>query len=196
MIWLRRLLAIPLGLIAFVCAIGAWKSFAGMLPDSGAGSGAFLALFTAALLSGVYFLLRPDLRRFRAAPPGAVRTWMFTNPLGQAVALYAAAAIVMLAMPRFPLPAGFAAVCAYAILSLVTAVRARRWWAHAGLALLGFVLLLGGLAGTAEALTRGGFGEGGMIFLLPMMGLPVLLALSGLVRAMRRAPTAGSSPRM
>ena len=50
-------------------------------------------------------------------------------------------------------------------------------------------LLLFALAGTAEALTKGGMGEAGMLFLLPMYVFPILLALSGLVRWTRRPKT-------
>ena len=41
------------------------------------------------------------------------------------------------------------------------------------------------LAGTAEAIRPRGFGEGGMIFLLPMEGFPLLLVASGIVRLIR-----------
>jgi len=189
MIWLRRIAAVPLALVAFVCAVGAWKSFAGLLPDSGAGSGVFLALFTGALAAGVYFLILPDLRRLRAAPPARVRSWILTNPLGQAAALYVAAAAIMLAMPKYPLPAGLLALLAFSIWSPQASLAARRWWPHAALAVLGFLLLMFGLAGTAESLTKGGFGEGGMLFLLPMYLFPILLALCGVVRWTRRAKT-------
>ena len=189
MTWLRRIAALPLALLVFVCAVGAWKSFAGLLPDSGVGSGVFLALFSAVLASGVYFLLRPDLRRMRAIPRAELRRWVFTNALGQAAALYAAAAVVMLAMPKSPFPAGFLAQCAYSVWAPWSALTARRWWPAAGLAVLGFFLLLFALAGTAEALTKGGMGEAGMLFLLPMYVFPILLALSGLVRWTRRPKT-------
>jgi hypothetical protein len=62
-------------------------------------------------------------------------------------------------------------------------------------ALLGFVLLMVALAATAEALTPRGFGEGGMLFLLPMYVFPILLAVTGVVRLVRgrRAPGPGSA---
>jgi hypothetical protein len=43
------------------------------------------------------------------------------------------------------------------------------------------------LAGTGEALASRGFGEAGMLFLLPMEGFPILLIVSGLVRLVRGA---------
>jgi len=199
MIWLRRIAAVPLFLLAFVCAVGAVRSFGGSLHGSGFGGGVFYAFVAAAFGAGVYFLLRPDLRRLRSLSRTQVRRWVFKNPLGQAVLLYAAAAVIMLAMPKSPLPAGLLAACVFSVLSAGTAVAAPRWWPHAGLAVLGFVLLLFALGGTAEALTRGGFGEGGMLFLLPMYGFPLLLAVSGVVRLVRRervkGPPGGPAPR-
>jgi hypothetical protein len=73
-------------------------------------------------------------------------------------------------------------------------VTARRWFSHALLAVLVFILLMVALAGTAEALTRGGFGEGGMIFLLPMEGFPILLAVSAMVRWSRRPKPPSQAP--
>jgi integrase len=51
---MRRVAAAPLLLVAFVCAAGAYKSFAGLLPDSGVGGGVFLLLFAGGLIPGVY----------------------------------------------------------------------------------------------------------------------------------------------
>jgi hypothetical protein len=187
MMWFRRIAAVPLFLLGFVCGIGAIRIFAKDLPDSSVGEGVFAAIVAAVAGAGVYFLIRPDLRRLRGLSMAQVRRWSFTNPLGQAALLYVAAALIMLAVPKYPLPAGLLAVCVFSVLSTGTAATARRWWAHAGLAVLGFVLLLFGLAGTAEGLTKGGFGEGGMLFLLPMYGFPILLAVSGVVRLVRRA---------
>jgi hypothetical protein len=56
---------------------------------------------------------------------------------------------------------------------------------HAVLAVLGFCLLGLGLAATSEAIRLRGFGEAGMVFLLPMEGFPVLLVVSGIVRWVR-----------
>jgi hypothetical protein len=191
MMWLRRVAAIPVALVAFVCAVGAGKSFAGLLPDSGAGSGVFLALFAAALLVGTCLLLRPDIRRLRQTPRDRVWGWILTNPLGQAALLYAATAVLMLAAPKYLFLPGFLAVCAFSVRAPWTALQARRWWPHAALAVLGFALLMFALAGTAEALTKGGFGEAGMLFLLPMYIFPILLAIAGLIRWTRRPKTAG-----
>jgi hypothetical protein len=96
----------------------------------------------------------------------------------------------MAAAPKASLLPGFVAQCAFSVLAAWSAVTARRLWLHALLAVLVFVLLMGALAGTAEAVTPRGFGEGGMIFLLPMEGFPILLALSGIVRLMRKSKAA------
>src|SRR5262245_43451974 len=186
MMWFRRVAAVPLVLLALICAIGAIRMFAKDLPGSGVGEAVFAAFVAAAASAGVFFLIRPDLQRLAGLSMVQVRRWAFTNPLGQAALLYAAATLIMLAMPKYAVLPGLLAQCAYSVLSPAAARNARHWWAHAGLAVLGFVLLMFGLAGTAEALTKGGFGEGGMLFLLPMYGFPILLALSGVVRLMRR----------
>lgn len=183
--WLRRLAAIPVALVAFICAVGAVKSLTGKLPDSGVGSGIFFAVVAAGLVAGAFFLIRPDVRALTAAE---VRQWLLTKPLGQAVLLYVAAVVLMIPFPKLAILPGFAAQCAYAVLAPLGSRRARSWWAHAALAVVGFVLLMGALAGTAESLTPRGFGEGGMIFLLPMYVFPILLAVTGVVRLVRRPP--------
>jgi uncharacterized membrane protein len=161
---LRWFAAMAIALVGFVLAIGAVKAIRGMLPDSGVGSGVFYAVLAAAAVAGAYFLVRQD---FRGLSRADVRRWFLTNPLGQAAVLYAAAAIVMIPLPKVSLVPGLLAQSAYAVTAPTASRRARRWWAHAALAVLGFVLLLVALAGTAEALTPRGFGEAGMVFLLP-----------------------------
>ena len=184
MMWLRRIAAAPLLLFAFVCAVGAFRAFAGTLPDSGVGTGVFYVVLVSAALAGAWLLVRPDLRRLSKAD---LRRWVLSNPLGQAAALYVVALILMVPIPKFALLPGLLAQCAYSVLAPITTTKARSWWAYAALSVAGFVLLMFALAGTAEALTPRGFGEGGMLFLLPMYGFPILLAVSGIVRWVRRA---------
>ena len=191
MLWIRRILSAPLLLLAFICLVGTVRIMLGNLPGSSAGEGVMAALFAAAAATGAYYLLRPDLRRLRSITGSDFRRWLLTNPIGQAVVLYIAAALVMAAAPKVSLLPGFAAQCAFSVLAAWSAVAARRWWLHVLLAVLVFVLLLGALAGTAEAVIPKGFGEGGMIFLLPMEVFPILLALSGIARLMRKSKNAG-----
>jgi len=190
MLWIRRILSAPLLLLAFICLVGTVRIMLGNLPGSSAGEGVMAALFAAAAATGAYYLLRPDLRRLRSITGSDFRRWLLTNPIGQAVVLYIAAALVMAAAPKVSLLPGFAAQCAFSVLAAWSAVTARRWWLHVLLAVLVFVLLLGALAGTAEAVIPKGFGEGGMIFLLPMEGFPILLALSGIARLIRKSRSA------
>ncbi|HEY6928588.1 MAG TPA: hypothetical protein VJA66_02835 [Thermoanaerobaculia bacterium] len=191
--WLRRIAAAPLVLFAWICAIGMIRIFSKNLPDSSFGEGVFAAFFASASAAVAYFLLRPDLQNLRSLSASQIRGWAFTNPIGQAVLLYLAAAAIMLAAPKISLLPGFVAQCAFSVLAVWSAFRARRWWATAALAALSWILLFGALAGTAEALTPRGFGEAGMIFLLPMEGFPILLALSGIVRWIRRSPAESGS---
>jgi hypothetical protein len=184
--WFRRIAAAPLVLLAWICAIGAVRIFSKNLPDSTYGEGVFAAFIAAASAAGAYFLLQPDLQRLRAVSLSQVRSWAFTNPIGQATLLYVAAATVMLAAPKVSLLPGFVAQCAYSVMSAWSAARAKRWWPSAALAVLLWILLFAALAGTAEAVTPRGFGEGGMIFLLPMEAFPVLLVILGIARWMRR----------
>ena len=189
--WIRWIAAAALALVAFVCAVGAAKAITGRLPDSGVGSGVFFAVVAAGLTAGAYFLIRPDLRTVSKAD---ARRWFLTNPLGQAAALYVGAAAVMVPLPRLALLPGLLAQCAYSVLAPIASVKARRWWAHALLALLGFVLLMVALAGTAEALTPRGFGEAGMVFLLPMYVFPICLVVSGIVRLLRGSRSGDDHP--
>jgi Na+/phosphate symporter len=91
----------------------------------------------------------------------------------------------MLAAPAYQVAPAVLAVCVYSVASTWAAALRRRWWVHAALAVLGFCLLFLGLAATSEAIAPRGFGEAAMLFLLPMEGFPVLLALSGIVRLVR-----------
>jgi hypothetical protein len=186
--WIRWIAAAALALVAFVCGIGAAKALTGRLPDSGVGSGVFFAAVAAGLLAGVWFLIRPDLR---GASKADVRRWFLTNPLGEAAGLYVAAAAVMIPFPRLALLPGLLAQCAYSVFAPIAAMKARRWWPHALLAALGFVLLMVALAGTAEGVTPRGFGEAGMVFLLPMYAFPILLVVCGVVRLVRGSPAGG-----
>jgi hypothetical protein len=187
MIWIRRLLAAPLLLVALICVIGAIRIFTGNYPDSSTGLGVTTALFAAAAAAGGYFLLRPDIRRLGGLSSANVRKWFFTNPLGQAALFWAAAAPIMAAAPQAAMLPGLLAQSAYTVLSTRATGNARRFWLAALLALFGFVVLMVALAGTAEALTPRGFGEAGMLFLLPMYGFPILLAVFGIARWLRKS---------
>jgi hypothetical protein len=189
MLWLRRIASAPLLLLALICGIGATRIFLKNLPDSSFGEGVFVAIFAAGFVLGACFLLRPDLERLRRVPAAQLRSWLFTNPIGQAAILYVAAAVLMVAAPKFSILPALVALCAFSVLSPWSASRARRWWPTATLALLCWLVLFGALAGTAEAITPRGWGEDAMIFLLPMEGFPILLAVSGLVRWLRRPQT-------
>jgi hypothetical protein len=193
MIWIRRILAAPLLLLTFICVVGSVRMFAGQLPNATAGEGFMAALFAAAAGAGAYFLLRPDIRKLGGLSSAQFRSWLFSNPLGQAALLWTAATLIMAVVPKAALLPGLLAQCAYTVLSTHAAGNARRFWPMALLALLGFIVLMGALAGTAEGLIHGGFGEGGMLFLLPMYGFPILLAVFGIARWLRRSKAASRS---
>jgi hypothetical protein len=122
-------------------------------------------------------------------PLPQVRAWLFTNPIGQAAILYLAAAVLMVAAPKVSLLPALIAQSAFSVLSPWSALRARGWWATAAMAVLCWLILFGALAATAEAVTPRGWGEDAMIFLLPMEGFPILLAISGIVIWLRRPQT-------
>jgi len=188
--WARRILSAPLILLALICGIGTVKIFAGHQPGSSTGEGIVVAFFAAAAGAGAYLLLLPDIRRLGGVTSAQVRKWFFTNPLGQAALLWVVAAPIMATAPEAALLPGLVAQCAYTVLSTRAAGIARRFWPTALLALLCFILLMGALAGTAEALTPRGFGEAGMLFLLPMYGFPILLAVFGIARWVRKSRAA------
>jgi hypothetical protein len=192
--WLRRIAAAPLLLLTLICAIGTIRIFTHDLPDESVGTGVFTALLAAATAAGAFLLLRPDLLLLRQVSFAQFRDWVYVNPLGQAAALYVIAAILMVAVPEYELAPAFLAVCALTVAAPWTAALQQRWWAYAGLAVLGWCLLFLALAGTAEVIRPRGFGEGGMVFLLPMEGFPMLLAASGIVRLIRRGRSKTSGP--
>ena len=189
--WLRRIAAAPLLLLCLICVIGSVRIFRNDLPDSSVGSALTTAFVAAAFGIGAFFLIRPDLLALRGLTFARVRDWVFVNPLGQAALLFAAAVILMLASPKSALVFALVAVCVFSVWSAWTTAFQRRWWAYALLSVLGWILLFVGLNATAEALSRRGFGEGAMVFLLPMQGFPVLLAASGLVRWTRKPRPSG-----
>jgi hypothetical protein len=191
--WVRRILSAPLLLLALICFIGTVKIFAGNQPGSSTGEGIMTAFFAAAAGAGAYFLLLPDIRRLRGVSSAQLRGWFFANPLGQAVLLWVVAAAIMAAAPKAAFLPGFVAQCFYSVLSARAAGMARRFWPTALLAFLCFILLMGALAGTAEALIPRGFGEAGMLFLLPMYGFPILLAIFGIARWLRKSRAANTS---
>jgi hypothetical protein len=188
--WLRRIAAGPLLLLALICTIGAVRIFTHDLDES-FGSGVFAAVIAAAAGAGTVLLLWPDLVLLRQLSFAQVRDWAYLNPLGQAALLYVAAAIVMLAIPEYQLAPAFLALCALSVVAPWTAALQLRWWVHAALAVLGWCLLFLGLVATSEAITPRGFGEGAMLFLLPLEGFPVLLVVSGVVRLIRGARAQG-----
>ena len=184
MMWIRRIAAVPLLLVAFIGGVGLMKSISHRIEDP-VGNGIFSAILMLVTLCGAFLLLRPDVERLRGLSLLQVRHWFYTNPLGQAIALYILAAVLMAAYPDGQIIPGVIAACVYSLAAPWTAARQRHWWSYAGLALLGFCLLLFLLAGTADALAPRGFGEVGMLFVLPLEGFPILLIISGIVRIVR-----------
>ena len=186
MMWLRRVAAAPLLLLAFIGAIGLIKSLAHRIDDP-VGNGIFCAVLVLVTVGGIFLLLRPDIERLHGLAFAHVRHWFYTNPLGQAIALYILAAVLMAVYPEGQIIPGVIAACVYSLVAPWSAALQRQWWAYAGLSLLGFCLLFFLLAGTAEALAPHGFGEVGMLFILPLEGFPILLIVSGIVRIIRGA---------
>jgi hypothetical protein len=190
LIWLRRLLAAPLVLVAFICAIGAMKIFRHSLPDSTIGEGVSTSILALILILGALWLLRPDLSRVPHRSFAEWRAALLRHPLGLALVCYLASAIVMFAAPSFQVLPGFVALTLFSLAAPIGIVGRRRWWLSAVWALAGWLLLFFVLAATAEAITPRGYGEAAMVFLLPMEIFPVALILSGLVRLFRGAPSA------
>src|SRR5438874_7357268 len=168
--WLRRIVAALLLLLTLICVIGAVRIFTHDLPDETVGSGISAAVVAAAAGVGAYFLLRSDLLALHGLTFAQLRDWVYTNPLGQAAALYVIAAIIMAVSPEYQLAPAFLCLCVFSIVSCWAAASKQRWWAHAALAVLGFCLLFLGLVGTSETFAPRGFGEGAMVFLLPIEG--------------------------
>ncbi len=141
--WLRRIAAAPLLLLSLICVIGAVRIFTHDLPEDESGGGVSAAVLAAAAAVGAFLLLRSDLVLLRQLSFAQVRDWTYFNPLGQAVALYVIAAILMLAAPEYQLAPGFLAVCILSVAAPWTAALQQRWWVYAGLAVLGWWWLPG-----------------------------------------------------
>lgn len=183
--WVRRVAAAPLLLLALICAIGAVRIFSHDLPDESLGTGVFAAVVAVAAAGGAFLMLRPDLLLLRELTVGELRAWALSNPLGQAASLYALAAVLMVASREYQLVPALLAMCIFSVASAWTSALQQRWWLYALLSVLGWCALFLGLAATSEAITPKGFGEGAMVFLLPMQAFPVLLIVSGIVRLVR-----------
>jgi hypothetical protein len=180
----RWAIALFLLLIGLLLCAGAYQIAAHLRPGTALES-AFDAAIALALGAGAWLLVRKDLsgrtlRGFLSDPRIRV------NPAAHAVVAYVCAALVMLAAPKYSLAPAFVAICAYSVSAAIACALRRRWFLHAVIAIVAWVILLGALDMTAEALSPKSIGEGGMVFLLPMMGFPVLLAVSGIVRWQRR----------
>jgi hypothetical protein len=107
--------AAPLLFLALICAIGAIRIFTHDPPDESFGSGVSAAILAVVAGGGAYFLLRPDLLALREVNFARIRVWAYTNPLGQAVALYVIALILILAIPEYQLIPALLAMCVYSV---------------------------------------------------------------------------------
>ena len=183
--WVCRFVAAPLLLLALICAIGAVRIFSHDLPAESLGTGVFAAVGAVAAVGGAFLLLRPDLLLLRELTVDQLRAWALSNPLGQAASLYVLAAVLMVAIREYQLAPALLAMCIFSCASAWTSTLQQRWGLYAALSVLGWCALFLGLAATSEAIAPGGFGEGAMVFLLPMQVFPALLIVSGIVRLVR-----------
>jgi len=179
-------LALTLLAIAGVASVPAPKGVAEAV-------GLALVLVVAALplLVGVLLVVatRPGLLgelsgAARGAGAGILRVpWarlvilLLVSPVGVAVVAFGVSLAAGALFGRGALGAvGFFLTTAYAVaVPCVNLVRPR-WWLNTALTLVGFLFLLAAVNGAAR------LGEGAMVFLLPFMLLPALLAITGVVR--------------
>jgi hypothetical protein len=59
------------------------------------------------------------------------------------------------------------------------------WWRSTAASVVAFLLLFGAISATAEALVKGGLGEGAMVLLLPLTVFPCAILASGAYRWLR-----------
>jgi len=177
--WIRRVLAAPLLLVTLICVIGMVKVIFHRLPDADAGTGVGAALFAVLSGGGAFLLLRPELRQLSLQ---TVRHWALWHPAGLAVLVYVVTAISMFVARSAQLLPGLVGMMAYSIAAPLAALRRPSWWIAVLWMLPAWLLLFVALASTSEAVTPRGFGEGAMVFLLPMEVFPVMLVISGVVR--------------
>lgn len=88
--------------------------------------------------------------------------------------------LVRLIEPDLPTLVAFLGICAYSVIDPVLNVTRRSWWVGALISFAAWLVLFPVLCVAAEAMHR--IGETGMIFVLPIMGYPVMLGISGLVK--------------
>jgi hypothetical protein len=118
------------------------------------------------------------------------------NPLGQALAFYAAflpvALVARLAGAQAgPLLAAAAFQTLFSVVNPATLVFAPRFWIALLLSPVAWLLLFGALAITVDAIEP--MREGAMVFLGAMMVFPPALLVAGIVRLVRRGRVASRS---
>jgi len=111
------------------------------------------------------------------------------SPLGLALAVFVTSLVAGGLFGRDALGmVGFLLTTAYALVVPIATLLRPHWWLNTGLTLVGFLFLIGAVNEAAR------LGEGAMVFLLPFMLLPALVAITGLVRLVQwgRARHAGT----
>jgi hypothetical protein len=187
---LKRMLlsfcAAVLLLFAFIFVMGTIKLY--RHPEHGGSAADWIVPLVLGVICGgggaaIAWRLRPSLT-------AELLLW----PSVQAFILYAAALPIMLlahSLGSFAQVVAFFAFCAFCLSAPFGALKRPRWTTTALSAIVWGLLLFGALTETAEAVSGQKVGEAAMVYLLPIQGLAVLLAVVGLVRLgqrLRRSP--------
>jgi hypothetical protein len=161
-------------------------------PPSGEGDVRVLALvfFGGVALAGlgVARIGFPEMwpRAPRAVLQRATTPSTFRHPVALSLTLYLAGALLALLVPaEIAILTTFVLLCVFAIANPIALASGPRWLWRAALSVVCFVLLLGLLAGTSEALSGRRFGDDAMVLLAPVMLYMLALPASGLFRLVR-----------
>jgi hypothetical protein len=101
------------------------------------------------------------------------------NPLVHGCLIYLGSAVLFRVVPGpAAILVALAGTTLYAVGSPVVIALRPRWWLNAALSILAFVVLIGALPATAEAVTHRRIGEDAMALLFPFMLFPVMLVAS------------------
>lgn len=157
--------------LAFVLAVACLPLVAGVL---------LIATTRPGLVSELAGTARAAGSDLAGVPWARVGARVALSPPGLAVLAFAASAAAGAVLGREALGVvGFFLTTAYSVLVPIATLLRPHWWLNTGLTLVGFLFLLVGVNEAAQ------LGEGAMVFLLPFMALPAMVAITGLVRLVR-----------
>jgi uncharacterized membrane protein len=109
------------------------------------------------------------------------------NPLVHGFLVYIVAALLFAVTGRSAILVALGAGCVYAVGSPALITFRPHWKVNAALSIFTWIILLGALPSTVEAVTHRRVGEDALVMLWPFMLFPVALVVSLVFRMVRKA---------